>query len=96
VENFAWVIMPDHMRWLLAPKDDCLEHIMQCLKSKSAIAINRYTGSSGRVWQQGYYDHALRSDEDVKAIARYVIANPLRAGLVARLGDYPLWDAEWL
>jgi hypothetical protein len=29
-------------------------------------------------------------------MARYVVANPLRAGLVKRLGDYPLWDAIWL
>jgi hypothetical protein len=24
------------------------------------------------------------------------VANPLRAGLVERLGDYPLWDAIWV
>jgi hypothetical protein len=29
-------------------------------------------------------------------MARYIIANPLRAGLVDRIGDYPLWDAMWL
>jgi len=29
-------------------------------------------------------------------IARYIVANPLRAGLVSRVGDYPLWDACWL
>ncbi|MBB5859537.1 hypothetical protein GGR69_001194 [Xanthomonas arboricola] len=29
-------------------------------------------------------------------MARYLIANPLRAGLVARVGDYPFWDAIWL
>jgi hypothetical protein len=28
--------------------------------------------------------------------ARYIVANPLRAGLTRRLGDYPLWDAIWL
>jgi len=32
----------------------------------------------------------------VQATARYIVANPLRAGLVERLGDYPLWDAVWL
>ena len=34
--------------------------------------------------------------EDVRAVARYIIANPLRAGLCERIGDYPLWDAAWL
>ncbi|RUQ45382.1 transposase, partial [Corynebacterium pseudodiphtheriticum] len=24
------------------------------------------------------------------------VANPLRAGLVKRIGDYPLWDAIWI
>jgi hypothetical protein len=29
-------------------------------------------------------------------MARYVVANPLRAGLVQTLRNYPLWDAVWL
>ncbi len=29
-------------------------------------------------------------------IARYIIANPLHAGLVKQVGDYPFWDAVWL
>ena len=31
-----------------------------------------------------------------RAAARYIVANPLRAGLVKQIGDYPLWDAIWL
>jgi hypothetical protein len=38
----------------------------------------------------------LRREEDVLSVARYIVVNPLRAGLVARVGDYPLWDAVWL
>ena len=45
---------------------------------------------------RGLHDHAVRSDEDFRALARYVVANPLRAGLVSQIGDYPLWDAAWL
>ncbi|MNO00306.1 hypothetical protein D3C81_2201730 [compost metagenome] len=70
---------------------------MQRLKSRSAIAINRLTGNIGRpLWQRGFHDHALRREEDLAAVARYVVANPLRAKLVPRLGDYPHWDAVWL
>ncbi|MFV3292807.1 transposase, partial [Pseudomonas sp. NY11955] len=29
-------------------------------------------------------------------VARYIIANPIRAGLVSRVGDYSHWDAVWL
>ena len=35
-------------------------------------------------------------DEDMRAMARYIVANPLRASLVEHIGDYPLWDAVWL
>jgi hypothetical protein len=38
----------------------------------------------------------VRRQQDMRALARYVIANPLRAGLVESIGDYPLWDAIWL
>jgi hypothetical protein len=38
----------------------------------------------------------LRSDEDVIATARYIIANPIRAGIVEKVGAYPLWDAVWI
>jgi REP element-mobilizing transposase RayT len=48
------------------------------------------------VWQNGFHDHALRQEEDLAEVARYIVANPLRAGLVERLGDYPHWHAIWL
>ena len=41
------------------------------------------------VWQEGYYDHGLRDDEDYRAGVRYVMQNPIRAGLVRRVEDYP-------
>jgi len=73
-----------------------LAPLMKSVKSFSACRINRRLGGSGRVWQMGNHDHALRRDEDIVHFARYVVANPLRAGLVERLGDYPLWDAAFL
>lgn len=46
------------------------------------------------VWQAGFFDHSIRQDEDLRANTRYIIANPLRAGLCAQVGDYPWWDAR--
>lgn len=48
------------------------------------------------LWQKGFHDHAVRKEEDLPALARYVVANPVRAGLVQRVGQYPHWDAIWL
>ncbi len=52
--------------------------------------------SGGRIWQRGYHDHAIRYQESIKDIARYIVANPLRAGLVKSLRYYPYWNAMWL
>jgi hypothetical protein len=48
------------------------------------------------VWQRGYPDHAARDSEDIRHIARYIAANPLRAKLVDDIMDHPYWDAIWL
>ena len=66
------------------------------MKSLSARRINHYLGTTGRFWQDGFHDHALRRDEDLVKFARYVVANPLRARLVETLRDYPHWDAIWV
>lgn len=87
----AFVVMPDHIHWLFQlNQDKNLSKVVQSLKSTSAKSIGQ------PVWQAGYYDHAIRKDEDIQTIARYIIANPIRAGLVTRVGDYPHWDAVWL
>lgn len=97
LESLAWVVMPDHVHWLIELNSMSLPRVIQRLKSRSAIAINRTTGKTGaRLWQRGFHDRALRQDEDLIATARYIVANPLRAGLVDRIGDYPWWDAVWL
>ena len=96
VDSLAWVVMPEHLHWLVQLKSGSLAQLMQGLKSRSAIATNRLRGSHGAIWQKGYHDRAVRNDEDLRSVARYIVANPLRAGLVRRLADYPLWDAAWL
>ena len=92
----SWVVMPDHLHWLCILRKGSLARLMQRVKSRSAIAVNRATFGNSEIWQPGYHDHALREDEDVKDVARYILANPVRAGLVAKIGDYPLWDAIWV
>jgi len=97
-ETLAYVVMPDHFHWLfsLGSRLD-LPRLMASLKGYTARRIKeRIDLGSDPLWQESYHDHALRREEDVQAAARYIVANPLRAGLVERLGDYPLWDAVWL
>ena len=96
VHSIAWVVMPDHLHWLFALQHGELSSLACRIKAASALAINAHLGRTGPVWQKGFHDRALRREEDLKAVARYVVHNPVRAGLVARIDDYPLWDAMWL
>ena len=95
--SLAWVIMPDHIHWLFQLKEGMvLSAAVKRFKTRSARRVNDYLHRQGTLWQKAFYDHAVRKDEDVQGIARYIVANPLRAGLVEHVGDYPLWDAVWL
>ena len=95
--TWAYVVMPDHLHWLVEIRDcAALSQTVRNVKSVSAHRLARRLGSTGPIWQRGFHDHALRRYEDLAQVARYVVANPLRAGLVDRLGEYPLWDAAWL
>ncbi len=86
--TLAFVVMPDHLHWLMQLGDThTLPQVVASVKSVSAHRLGY------PIWQPGYYEHALRREEDVRALARYIIENPLRAGLVTRIGDYPHWDA---
>jgi len=96
VESLAWVVMPDHLHWLVELKQGTLAELMCRVKSRSSRSVNLARQQESRLWQRGYHDRALRREEDVKDAARYIIMNPLRAGLVKRVGDYPLWDAIWV
>ncbi len=96
MNSIAWVIMPDHFHWLVQIERCTLAQLMQAIKSRSTLTINRALNRTGAFWQTGYHDRAIRDGEDLRSFARYTVANPLRAGLVEKIGDYPLWDACWL
>jgi len=97
LDSIAWVVMPDHLHWLFQlGETKSLSNVIKDLKGRTAIELNAHLKHKGTIWQRGFYDHGLRKEEDIKKIARYIVANPLRAGLVEQIADYPLWDAIWL
>jgi REP element-mobilizing transposase RayT len=95
--TLAYVVMPDHLHWLvqLQPGHN-LGTVVRMVKGASAREINRVRRTRGRVWEVGFHDHGLRREEDLQNVARYVVCNPLRAGLVRKINDYSLWDAVWV
>lgn len=93
----AWVLMPDHVHWLIQLSEkDSLSTVVNRLKSGSARKVNQSLHRSGALWARAFHDHGLRAEEDLRGSARYMIGNPVRAGLVKRVGDYPFWNAIWI
>jgi len=80
-----------HLALQLA-EDETLSKTMNRINSCSAIAVNRVLNRQSPVWQGAYHDHALRDEAQLFTAIRYLISNPIRAGLVQKLGDYPYWN----
>jgi len=93
----AWVLMPDHWHGLieLGTKHD-LSAVVRNLKSNTARRIRLAHPGLPAIWEKGFQDHALRKEEAMHAAARYLVLNPIRAGLAGKVGDYPYWNADWI
>ena len=95
--SIAFVVMPDHLHWLMHLHDrKSLSVCVGSMKSFAARSMIAKDLRQGPVWQEGYMDRAIRREADLLPVARYIVANPLRAGLVEHIGEYPLWDSIWL
>ena len=93
-ELLAYCLMPDHAHLLvegLQPSSD-LRRFTKRLKQSSGQMYAHRAGH--RLWQEGYYDRVLREGEEPKQVARYIIENPVRAGLVRSPLDYPFIGSE--
>jgi REP element-mobilizing transposase RayT len=87
----CFVVMPDHFHWLMQLQErKNLSATVQSVKSKTTKALGF------PVWQKVFHDRAIRHEDDLVDIARYIVANPIRAGLVNSIKEYPHWDAIWL
>jgi REP element-mobilizing transposase RayT len=86
---FAWVIMPNHIHFLLKPLNGrALEDIMHSLKSFTALEANKVLKRSGKFWMRGYFDRYIRDREHFEKAFRYIENNPVKAGLCKRPEDW--------
>lgn len=97
LEMICWVLMPDHFHALLRLSGQVpLSRCVQRIKGRSSMACRKMMRHPARVWARAFHDHAVRDDEDLATLARYVVANPVGAGLVDNVLEYSWWDAEWM
>ena len=101
-----FVIMPDHVHgllWLQSPRKDAqprtLGRIISAYKSLTTVAwlhLNKTSGvhCSRHLWQERFYDHVIRNDQDLQRIRAYILNNPLKAQLQqGKDSDDATWEA---
>jgi REP element-mobilizing transposase RayT len=84
ISQTCW--MPDHVHLFAVPmrhREQSLTEFMRAWKSAVTLRLGR-----GRIWQAGFFDHLLRSDESAEQKWEYVRQNPVRAGLCEQPEDY--------
>ena len=79
-----YVIMPDHLHLFICGDGDfALGRWIGILKQYLAKAVLR-APTEDPIWQRGFFDHVLRSDESYAQKWDYVRENPVRAGISKR------------
>ena len=86
---YGYCVMPDHVHLVVgaSPACDIVTFVGQFKNLAQRAAWGH--GVAGAFWQTGFWDHVLQQDEQVDAVVRYVLHNPVRGGLVASWRDYP-------
>ena len=86
---YCYCLMPDHLHLVISPSvsSGSVSGIVRRLKSFTT-KIGWEHGVSGRLWQKSFYDHVVRSDENLMSICQYILMNPVRKALAERAEDW--------
>ncbi len=84
VELDAFCIRPNHVHAIIVlidmpvVKRHPLPEIVRAFKSFSARRVNSARNTPGiPVWQRNYYEHIIRSEQELQQIRDYIACNPL-------------------
>jgi REP-associated tyrosine transposase len=84
----AYCFMPDHVHLLVegTREDSSLKEFQSAAKQYSGFHYRAQFGR--RLWQRYGFERVLRSEESTIDVVRYILANPVRAGLTRRMDEY--------
>jgi hypothetical protein len=87
---FEFVVMPTHLHLFFEIVNGGLKQILEQFKRWTGHEASRLLGLDGeRVWQDEWFDHWSRCDEEDERIAVYIRRNPEKAQLVRDYRDWP-------
>lgn len=89
ISLFAYVIMPNHYHLLLRDNDENISEFMKALNSMYASMYRKHYGGKGYVFQNRYKAVIVKSGIQFINTFLYIMANPMRAGLIEEGKLYP-------
>jgi len=90
-----FVLMPEHLHMILTPsRNASLEKALQMIKGGSSYLIGKKVGAKFPVWQPGFHEHWIRSQEDYEQRRRYIALNPVKDRLAVAPQEYPYSSAS--
>jgi len=94
----AYCLMPNHFHFLLRlDGEDNLSEILARLFRAYVLAVNNQQGRSGTLFEGRFRDMHVDRDGYLQHLCRYVHANPVKAGLVTDLDEWPYSNyLEWV
>lgn len=93
----AWVLMPDRWQGLVdVAGADSIECLVRRFKAMSCRCVDARFRVNGWLWSKGFNERQLVDQGSLRAVARHLVANPVRSGLAKSVGDYPYWNSAWL
>ena len=81
----------DHLHLLVRPVEGVtISEIMHSVKRGTTFRVKAITGSSGKLslWQDRFWDHVIRDQDDLNRHLDYVHYNPVKHGYVFRPEDW--------
>lgn len=88
----AWVLMGNHYHLLVGTPEATLSRGMRQLNGDYAQHFNRRHGRDGHVFQGRFKAILVQRDAHLLEVSRYIVRNPVRAGMVASPVDWP-WSS---
>ncbi len=100
IRVICYCIMPTHIHLVfeLISNEKSVGDIMASIKKYSARKANEFLKRKGTFWQSESFDRLIRDERELYFVIKYVLLNPVSAGLVANykswLNTYCLPDFE--
>jgi putative transposase len=89
---YGYCLMSNHIHLLIQPIQESISRIVQSLLVSHTQRYHRFHRSGGHVWQGRFKSPVIQDEDHLLTALRYIEANPLRAKIVERAGDYP-WSS---